>query len=101
VALRLGLRAKRNSGGFGRTIHVTTRTKVAMRLESQRSNSICPVCQSDAAYRSQMRGFVERRLLRPVGIRAFRCEACDARFYKFSGGHSESPRDIGSAKRDR
>lgn len=33
-----------------------------------------------------MRGVVERTILRPVGIRAYRCAACDERFLRFGGG---------------
>jgi transcriptional regulator NrdR family protein len=43
----------------------------------------CPECGSGAVRRSQMRGFLERGILRPVGLRAFRCESCDARHYGF------------------
>jgi hypothetical protein len=43
----------------------------------------CPECGSTAVRRSQMRGFLERGLLRPVGVRAYRCESCDARHYGF------------------
>ena len=43
----------------------------------------CPECGSGTVRRSQMRGFLERGVLRPVGLRAFRCETCDARHYGF------------------
>jgi hypothetical protein len=48
----------------------------------------CPQCGSVTVRRSQMRGFLERGVLRPVGLRAFRCESCDARHFGFerSGG---------------
>ena len=51
----------------------TTRTKARK----------CPECGSSAVRRSLMRGFLERGVLRPVGLRAFRCESCDARHYGF------------------
>ena len=37
-----------------------------------------------------MRGLVERSILRKVGIRAYRCAACDKRFLGF-GGSGEKP----------
>jgi hypothetical protein len=43
----------------------------------------CPECGSGPVRRSQMRGFLERGVLRMVGLRAFRCESCDARHYGF------------------
>jgi hypothetical protein len=43
----------------------------------------CRECGSDEVRRSQMRGFVERVVLRALGIRAYRCEACDRRYYSF------------------
>jgi hypothetical protein len=43
----------------------------------------CPECGSSTVRRSLMRGFLERGVLRPVGLRAFRCESCDARHYGF------------------
>jgi hypothetical protein len=41
----------------------------------------CPSCGSEEVRRSQMRGFVEQAILRPFGVRAYRCEGCDARYY--------------------
>jgi hypothetical protein len=41
----------------------------------------CPDCGSEALRRSQMRGLLERGLLRVIGVRAFRCESCDKRHY--------------------
>jgi hypothetical protein len=32
-----------------------------------------------------MHGLFERSILRPVGIRAYRCDGCDERFLRFSG----------------
>ena len=45
----------------------------------------CPNCGSEALRRSQMRGLIERGVLRVIGIRAFRCESCDQRHYGFEG----------------
>lgn len=39
----------------------------------------CPSCGSDALRRSQMRGFIERCILKVIGMKAFRCESCDRR----------------------
>lgn len=47
---------------------------------------ICPNCRAAELHRSQMRGLVERGLLRPMGIRAYRCAACDGRFLRFGSG---------------
>ena len=35
--------------------------------------------------RSQMRGLVERSVLKMVGVRAYRCESCDWRYYGIRG----------------
>jgi hypothetical protein len=43
----------------------------------------CPACNSTRVRRSQMRGLLERGLLKPLGVKAYRCEDCDARFYRF------------------
>jgi transposase-like protein len=45
---------------------------------------VCPRCGA-AIHRSQMRGFLERGILRPVGVRAYRCAGCDERFLRFGG----------------
>jgi hypothetical protein len=55
----------------------------------RRASKMCPTCRSGKLHRSQMRGFMERGVLRNLGIRAFRCEECDERFYRF-GGDQES-----------
>jgi hypothetical protein len=47
---------------------------------------ICPRCRAAQLHRSQMRGVIERNILRPVGIRAYRCAVCDQRFLRFGGG---------------
>jgi len=55
----------------------------------------CPACRSGSLHRSQMRGIVERGILRTIGLRAFRCSRCDERFFRFGTGHSghgEGPR---------
>ena len=44
---------------------------------------ICPNCRAAELQRSQMRGLIERSILRPAGIRAYRCAACDERFLRF------------------
>jgi hypothetical protein len=40
--------------------------------------------------RTQIRGFVERGVPRVVGLRAFRCGACNSRFFRFEGGSEKS-----------
>ena len=44
----------------------------------------CPNCKSTDVRRSQMTGFLERSILRIIGIRAYRCERCDQRRYGFA-----------------
>jgi hypothetical protein len=41
----------------------------------------CPKCGCEEVRRSQMRGLVERGVLKMVGVKAYRCERCDWRFY--------------------
>ena len=45
----------------------------------------CPRCGSEETRRSQMRGIIERGLLRTIGMRAYRCESCDYRYHEFKG----------------
>jgi transcriptional regulator NrdR family protein len=45
----------------------------------------CPACRSEHVHRSHMRGFWEHGVLRAVGVRAYRCESCDNRYYGFEG----------------
>ena len=45
----------------------------------------CPECGSRTVRRSQMRGLWERGVLRAVGVKAYRCEGCDKRYYEFKG----------------
>jgi hypothetical protein len=49
----------------------------------------CPDCKSEKVRRSQMRGLLERGLLKPLGMKAYRCERCDARFYRFGSRSQE------------
>ena len=46
----------------------------------------CPQCGSGDRRRSQMRGICERVVLRTIGVRAYRCEGCDYRYYEFRHG---------------
>jgi hypothetical protein len=57
---------------------------------------MCPRCRTAELHRSQMRGLIERGILRPVGIRAYRCAACDERFLRFGGGGEKLVRSAGS-----
>jgi len=50
----------------------------------------CPGCRSKHVRRSQMRGFWEHGVLRAVGVRAYRCESCDKRYYGFEGIEAKS-----------
>jgi len=49
--------------------------------KSERSK--CPKCGSAEVRRSHMRGLVERGVLKLVGVKAYRCESCDWRYYAF------------------
>jgi ribosomal protein L37AE/L43A len=62
---------------------------------------ICPTCRANTVRRSHMSGFLERGILRSIGIRAFRCEVCDARFYGHGHGHSEPVEEtvVGTTKK--
>src|ERR1700691_6142799 len=44
----------------------------------------CPRCTSMEVFRSHRRGFIERYLLPPLRMRAYRCIKCDTRFYALS-----------------
>jgi hypothetical protein len=58
---------------------------------------ICPRCGAAELRRSQMHGLIERNILRPVGIRAYRCAGCDERFLRFGGGEEKPVRsDVAS-----
>ena len=46
----------------------------------------CPACRSTEVRSSHRRGFFERGLLAGVGILPFRCEQCQARFYRLAVG---------------
>jgi hypothetical protein len=43
----------------------------------------CPKCGCKEVRRSQMRGLWERGVLRALGVRAYRCDGCDHRYYDF------------------
>jgi len=43
----------------------------------------CPRCGGEAR-KSQRRGFVQSRILKPLRIRRYRCRECGAAFYRFS-----------------
>jgi hypothetical protein len=36
-----------------------------------------------------MRGLLERGLLKPLGVKAYRCETCDHRFYRLGSRTQE------------
>jgi predicted RNA-binding Zn-ribbon protein involved in translation (DUF1610 family) len=45
----------------------------------------CPKCGSEEVRRSQMKGLAERGVLKMLGVRAYRCESCDWRYYGIRG----------------
>jgi hypothetical protein len=51
--------------------------------DAQPWEKTCPACKAKKVRRSQMRGLLERGLLKPLGVKAYRCECCDHRFYRF------------------
>jgi hypothetical protein len=55
-----------------------------------RGKKECPACRSKMLHRSQMRGLVERAILRPLGLRAYRCGKCDERFFRFGADGGDS-----------
>jgi len=68
-------------------------------MQTKSHKRICPRCRAGEIHRSQMRGLVERSILRPVGIRAYRCAVCDERFLRFAGNAekptpSDGPADV-------
>jgi len=58
---------------------------------------MCPRCRTAELRRSQMHGMIERSILRPVGIRAYRCASCDERFLRFGGGEKLVRSEMGSS----
>jgi hypothetical protein len=57
----------------------------------------CPACKSERVRRSQMRGLFERSLLKALGVKAYRCEKCDARFYRFGSRSHEKAQPAAGA----
>jgi hypothetical protein len=49
----------------------------------------CPKCDSVRIHQSRRRGFIEKIALAVIFVRPFRCEWCDARFFRWS--LSENP----------
>lgn len=54
-----------------------------------KSGSVCPRCSSRKIRRSKRKGFWERLILDPAGIRPYRCEECDERFFRYRGRDSQ------------
>jgi hypothetical protein len=48
-----------------------------------------------------MSGILERGILRSLGVRAFRCEACDARFYGYGHGPAGSAEELVGGKKNK
>jgi hypothetical protein len=51
----------------------------------------CPECESSKIHQSRRRGIVERALFAAIFVRPFRCERCDARFYRWSLSANPQP----------
>jgi rubredoxin len=49
----------------------------------------CPECGCGDKRRSHMRGLWERGVLRTIGVRAYRCDACQHRYYEFQLGKAK------------
>ncbi len=49
----------------------------------------CPECGSRNTRRSHMWGLWEGVVLRAIGVRAYRCESCDRRYYEFQRSNAE------------
>ena len=46
-----------------------------------------------------MSGILERGILKSLRVHAFRCEACDERFYGYGHGYSEGMEDAAGGTR--
>jgi hypothetical protein len=57
----------------------------------------CPHCGSSEVFRSHRRGAMERYLPPAVGLRAFRCVNCDARFYGRKDSYGPTSQDVRAA----
>jgi len=57
----------------------------------------CPYCRGSEVFRSHSRGTMERYLLRAVGVRAFRCVNCNARFYGRRDSYGPTSQDVRAA----
>jgi hypothetical protein len=64
---------------------------------SSDSKRLCPYCGGSEVFRSHRRGAMERYILRPIGVRPFRCVNCDARFYRRSHSDGRASQDIKAA----
>jgi hypothetical protein len=65
------------------------------RAEGKRPGGrLCPSCKSAKVRRSQMRGLIEQWLLKPLGTKAYRCEECDHRFYRFGSRSQEKAQPV-------
>ena len=81
--------------------HINTKVKISqdkpqgftMGIEKTPGPRLCPRCQTADLHRSQMRGLIERGILRAIGFRAYRCDSCDHRFYSL-GRARESEKSV-------
>jgi len=61
----------------------------------------CPTCGSRDVRRSQMKGLWERGLLKTVGVKAYRCEHCDVRYYGRGGTETREKKRLIEAEGNR
>jgi ribosomal protein L37AE/L43A len=68
---------------------------VPMAEESGNHKHSCPSCGSESVRRSYRVGFVEKVFYRLVGLRPYRCTACETRFFDRGAakGRKETSRD--------
>lgn len=44
----------------------------------------CPECQSENIYKSRRKGWLEAVVLKLIHVRAYRCQSCDLRFFRWA-----------------
>jgi ribosomal protein L37AE/L43A len=67
----------------------------AMMEESGNHKHSCPSCGSESVRRSYRVGLIEKIFYRLIGLRPYRCTACETRFFDRGAakGRKESSRD--------
>jgi|HubBroStandDraft_1064217.scaffolds.fasta_scaffold108030_2 ribosomal protein L37AE/L43A len=68
---------------------------VVMTEESSNRRHSCPSCGSESVRRSYRVGLIEKIFYRLIGLRPYRCTACETRFFDRGAakGRKESSRD--------